>query len=245
MLPADRTDPPGGDPFQHVAGLLRKLSQEERASPILHVRRLPPVVAFSRRDTRNPGFASAVVAVVEHGFAAHVRPVGGSAAPLHGGSLVLDHYGVDPAGALSPHHRFTAVAEALRAALGSLGVDARVGPVPREYCPGDHSVNARGRVKIAGTAQRIRGRSWLVSSVVQVHGGPALRDVALACYDALDLELDPLTIGTVEEETGVRELHAVVAAIVTAYVTHGLVRPDDILDSATPAPVEAGRRPTG
>ncbi|MFC6559686.1 lipoyl protein ligase domain-containing protein [Nonomuraea cavernae] len=239
MLPADRTGPPEGDPFRHVAGLLLKLSREERASPILHVRRLPPVVAFSRRDTRNPRFESAAAAVAAHGFAAHVRPVGGSAAPLHEGSLVLDHYGVDPVGVVSPHHRFAAVAEALRAALASLGLDARVGPVPREYCPGDHSVNARGRVKIAGIAQRIRGRSWLVSSVVQVNGGAALRDVALSCYDALDLELDPSTIGTVEEETGIFQPHIVAAAITTAYVTHGLVRSGDILDTTTPAPVGA------
>ncbi|MEV0589990.1 hypothetical protein [Nonomuraea cavernae] len=98
-----------------------------------------------------------------------------------------------------------------------------------------------GQVKIAGIAQRIRGRSWPVSSVVQVHGGPALRDVALACYDALNLELDPSTIGTVEEETGVFDPHTVAAAITTAYVTHGLVRPGDILDTTSPAVVGAGR----
>ncbi|MFI6457929.1 lipoyl protein ligase domain-containing protein [Streptosporangium amethystogenes] len=209
-------------------------------SPLLHIRRLRPVVAFSRRDTRNPRFELAAAAAMAHGFAAHVRPVGGSAAPLHQGSLVLDHYGVDPDGVVSPHHRFTAVAEALRAALASLGLDARVGPVPREYCPGDHSVNARGRVKIAGIAQRIRGRSWLVSSVVQVHGGPALREVTLACYDALGLELDPSTIGTVEEEVGIPDPRTVAAEITTAYVRHGLVRPDDILDT-TERPETAAR----
>ena len=67
-------------------------------------------------------------------------------------------------------------------------VDARVGEVPGEYCPGSHSVNARGRVKVVGTAQRMvrrvavqrgagaRRRRMLAAGRHGVrHAGPALR----------------------------------------------------------------------
>ncbi len=57
--------------------------------------------------------------------------------------------------------------ERLAGALRGLGVDARVGEVPGEYCPGAYSVNARGRVKLIGTAQRlVRGAALLGASVV-------------------------------------------------------------------------------
>ena len=36
------------------------------------------------------------------------------------------------------------MADGIASALRGLGVDAHVGAVPGEYCPGDHSVNARG-----------------------------------------------------------------------------------------------------
>jgi lipoate-protein ligase A len=94
--------------------------------------------------------------------------------------------------------RFADEARRQADALRSLGVDARVGEVAGEYCPGEFSVNARGRVKLIGAAQRIVRGAWLLSSVVVVQA--ALRAVLEDVYGALGLEWDPATVGAVADE---------------------------------------------
>ena len=77
----------------------------------------------------------------------------------------------------------------ITAALRGLGVDARVGEIPGEYCPGAYSVNARGATKLAGIGQRmIRGGAHL-GGVVVASGG---REIAW----------DPATSGSVTDELG-------------------------------------------
>ena len=49
--------------------------------------------------------------------------------------------------------RFASATALLVESLAALGIAARVGALPGEYCAGDWSVNAAG-VKLAGTAQR-------------------------------------------------------------------------------------------
>jgi lipoate-protein ligase A len=94
--------------------------------------------------------------------------------------------------------RFADEARRQADALRSLGVDARVGEVSGEYCPGEFSVNARGRVKLIGAAQRIVRGAWLLSSVVVVQA--ALRAVLEDVYGALGLDWDPTTVGAVADE---------------------------------------------
>ena len=92
-------------------------------------------------------------------------------------------------------------------ALRGLGVDARVGEVPGEYCPGAYSVNARGATKLAGIGQRmIRGGAHL-GGVVVASGGREIADVLRPVYRALELDWDPVTSGSVTDELG-REVTA-------------------------------------
>ena len=94
--------------------------------------------------------------------------------------------------------------ELIASALRELGVDARVGEVPGEYCPGAYSVNARGQVKLAGIGQRmIRGGAHL-GGVVVASGGDEIPRVLVPVYEALDLDWDPSTSGSVAEELGRR-----------------------------------------
>ena len=51
----------------------------------------------------------------------------------------------DPQPPKRTYERFEEVAGLIADALRALGVDARVGEVPGEYCPGAYSVNARRR----------------------------------------------------------------------------------------------------
>jgi hypothetical protein len=72
--------------------------------------------------------------------------------------------------------------------------------VPGEYCPGAYGVNARGRVKLVGTAQRlVRGGALLGASIV-AGGGEPLRAVVRDVYAALELDWDEATAGAVDEE---------------------------------------------
>ncbi len=98
--------------------------------------------------------------------------------------------------------RFAAEAESQAQALRGLGIDARVGEVPGEYCPGRFSVNARGQTKLIGAAQRIISGAWLFSTVVVVGGAARVRAVLEEVYAALALDWDPASVGSIADEVG-------------------------------------------
>jgi lipoate-protein ligase A len=111
------------------------------------------------------------------------------------------------------HDRFRVVAGALQRALEQLGVDARIGEVPGEYCPGEYSINARGRTKLAGIGQRIISGGTHIGGVIVVGGAARIRDVLIPVYDALGLRWDPETTGSIEDEIGAVSFADVTAAI--------------------------------
>ncbi len=166
--------------------------------PVLRAYRPERTVAFGRRDTFLPGFREAVVAARRHGFAPVIRGAGGRAAAYDEGCLIFDE--VMPAGSSGIRERFAADARRQADALRGLGVDARVGAVPGEYCPGEFSVNARGRVKLIGAAERIVKGAWLHSSVVVVESATAIREVLVDVYATLGLAWDPDTTGAIADE---------------------------------------------
>ncbi len=96
--------------------------------------------------------------------------------------------------------RFAAEAQSQAQALRGLGIDARVGEVPGEYCPGRFSVNARGQTKLIGAAQRIISGAWLFSTVVVVDGAARVRAVLEEVYAALELTWDPASVGSIADE---------------------------------------------
>jgi uncharacterized peroxidase-related enzyme len=99
----------------------------------------------------------------------------------------------------------------------ALGVDARVGPVPREFCPGEFTVNARGAVKLVGTAQRVVRHASLLAASVAVVGAERLRAVLVDVYAALELDMDPATVGAVAEDVPGVGVDDVARAVVAAY----------------------------
>ncbi|MDH3294879.1 MAG: lipoate--protein ligase family protein, partial [Acidimicrobiia bacterium] len=92
---------------------------------------------------------------------------------------------------------FELFGEAVSLALGRLGVDARVGPVPGEYCEGEFSVNDGGRAKLVGTGQRLTRTGYLFSAVIMVHGADRARHALAEAYSTMALELRPETVGDV------------------------------------------------
>jgi octanoyl-[GcvH]:protein N-octanoyltransferase len=159
-----------------------------------------PTVAFGRLDTLRPGYPQAVAATRTAGFEPAVRAVGGRAVAYDETCLVLDHVAREPERTLDTRGRFGGFGALHVDALRSLGVDARLGEVPDEYCPGPFSVNARGSVKLVGSAQRVTRGGWLFSAVVIVSGTQRLREVLAPVYAGIDMPFSPATVGSVADE---------------------------------------------
>jgi octanoyl-[GcvH]:protein N-octanoyltransferase len=208
----------GADPALDVAlphALLGLIAYGRR--PVLRCYRPLPTVAFGRRDVFLPGFAAAAAAARRHGFSPVIRGAGGRAAAYDDGCLIFDE--AMPADTSQIRERFAEDAHRQAAALRRLGVDARVGEVAGEYCPGEFSVNARGRVKLIGAAERIIRGAWLHSSVVVVEGAGRLRSLLADVYGALGFEWDPRSVGEVASEAPGVALEDVRRALLAEYAT--------------------------
>lgn len=163
----------------------------------LRLARPARVVAFAKRDALSDGYPEAVAAARAAGFGSVLRLAGGRAAVFHEGTLELAHAVADPDPRPGIHVRFEATAELVARALARLGVDARVGEVPGEYCPGRWSVNAGGVRKLAGIGQRVISGGAHVGTVMVVNDAAAVRAVLEPVYAALGLDWDPATVGAV------------------------------------------------
>src|SRR4051812_14958530 len=221
--------------------LLTRVAAGELPST-LRVYHPAPAVAFGKLDTLRPGYPAAVEAARAHGFEPVLRLPGGHAAAYHRQSLALDVvYALDDP-VLGTHDRFRDEGARLAGALATLGVDARVGEVPGEYCPGAYSVNARGEVKLIGTAQRlVRGAALLGASIV-VGDGPGIRAVLTDVYAALEFPWTAATAGAVDEEVPGISVDDVDQAVIASF---GELEPAD-LDAGTLAlarRLEPARRP--
>lgn len=207
------------DPALDVAvghALLERAARRE-IGPTLRVYRPGPTCAFGRLDTLAPGFGAAVDAARAHGFQPVLRQPGGHAAAYDSGALCLDLVRREHEAIPRLQARFEAAGELFAAALRAVGVDARVGEVPGEYCPGQWTVSARGRVKLVGTAQRLVRGGSLLGAVVLVSGGARVRAVLEDVNAALGLEWNPATAGAAEDEVPGLTVAAVEAAVLDAF----------------------------
>lgn len=207
-----------------------------------------PIVAFTSRDLRRPGILAAAELARSAGFEPVVRSPGGQMVAYDSGAVVIDHVtwssGLLPAVGSTFADNAVSHANVLRA-LGS--IDARVGPVDGEYCPGEFSINVAGRTKVVGSAQRITGTGSLFSTVVQVAVSDDVRAVIIAVSDALGYELRTESIAGLRDYEPAITAGEVAAAFATDY--RGRLRmsdgrlPDSIVARAAGVdalPVEAG-----
>lgn len=182
--------------------------------PTLRLHRPARELAFSKHDRATAGFAAAVGAARAAGFNPVIRLAGGRAALFHEGTLALAWATDAERPTAGTHERFELIATVIARALRRLGVDARVGEVPGEYCPGAWSVNARGRVKLAGIGQRLVSGGAHAGGVVVVTGSELLRSTLERVYAALELDWDPATAASVADEVSGVDLDDAEAAIV-------------------------------
>ena len=224
----------GGDQALEMAmaqAMMRRVSRGESEAMLRVYRPTSRAVAFGRRDVRLPGFADAVAAVRQAGFSPCVRAPGGRAVAYTEQALVVDHVSPDPEWPSGLEGRFEEFGELWTGVLGGLGVDARVGEVPGEYCPGSHSVNARGAVKLVGTAQRMVRGAWLFSAVLVFDGASVMRPLLSEVYAALDQPFDGSSVGSLSEEAPGLTLDVVEDAMLGAYAKRFGLEPAALPDA--------------
>ena len=198
----------------------------------LRIARPGAIVAFGKRDAVSPDYPSAVHAARAAGFEAVERLAGGRAAVFHEHTIAFAHAVPDPEPRTRVGERFERTAQIMAGALRRLGVDARIGEVPGEYCPGTHSVNARGERKLMGVGQRLVAGAAHVGGVVVVDGAERVVDVLVPVYAALSLDWRPRATGSVAAEAPSVTWEAVVGAILAEYGERYELEPAE-LDAAT------------
>lgn len=245
LLPDSFPEPPEMDTA--VSHAVLRMVAAGALPETLRLHRPGPVVAFGPRDRVAPGFAAAAAAARDLGFGAVERLAGGRAAVFHQGTIAFSWAIPEPRAREGIGRRFQALAEIVVEALRSLGIDARIGEVPGEYCPGEHSVNARGRVKVMGVGQRIIDGAAHVGGVVVVTASERVRRVLIPVYEALGLDWDAATVGSVADEAPGVTWDDARRAIVDAFVgrfdlDRGRVGPDILALAADLLPRHAVTR---
>ncbi|MGH1562751.1 lipoate--protein ligase family protein [Mumia sp. DW29H23] len=208
------------DPVADVAtahALLRQASAGEIGPTVRISVPGTPTAAFGRSDVRRPGFASAAAACRALGFAPIVRGAGGRVAAYTDKALVIDHVSPDPDPGTGMRDRFRDYGALLTSVLVDLGIDARVGAVPGEYCPGEYSINARGVTKLVGTAQRVVRGAWLFSAIIVLGDGPTLRAALPVVHNRLELPFQRRSVGSVFEEVPGLDVDTVASTLLRAY----------------------------
>lgn len=213
------------------AALLRRVAAGELPGA-LRIHTHAPAVAFGKLDALAGGFPAATAAARELGYEPFERLAGGRAAVYHEGTLTIGEVRAEPDATTTIERRYAETADAVVEALRAVGVDARIGAVAGEYCPGDFSVNARGERKLTGTAQRVVRGAAYVGTVLAVQGAARIAEVVAAVYGALELDVAPETTGAVEDEVPGIGLDTVVRALLDAYGARRALEPAT-LDEAT------------
>lgn len=178
--------------------LLRRVARGDAAES-LRLYRPDDALLFSSLDARRPGYARALELARASGFEPVVRLAGGHAAVFLASSLAFAWASPDPDASLHIRPRFERVSAWIVAALRRLGLDARVGEIAGEYCPGQFSVNLGGRTKVMGVGQRVIRGGAHVGGVITIADTERLRDVLAPIYEALELEFRPETAGGIAD----------------------------------------------
>lgn len=171
----------------------------ESGEPAVRVWQPPMQVAFGRRDTNAAEYEGAAQAARERGFPPVERSVGGRAVAYTGRTLAFAVAITTDDCRSGIEDRYRTATATVLDALRELGADVEPGEPPASYCPGSHSIRVADGGKVAGLAQRVRTDVVLVSGCVVAAAAdePEIADVLDPVYDALDVDFDPASVGSV------------------------------------------------
>jgi octanoyl-[GcvH]:protein N-octanoyltransferase len=154
-------------------------------------------LALSRLDELRPGAAAARDVAARHGLDSVLRVSGGHAVVLGPGSFCVG-FAERAVTFEGTQERYERLSQALIGAFAAVGVEAESGGLDGEWCPGAWSVRSGG-VKLAGLAQRaVKGAAW-AEAVVDLAPDDDSRKALAEVYSALELPLDPDTLGSLSE----------------------------------------------
>ncbi len=166
---------------------------------ILRFRRPWPTAAFSPQDTTHADYERIKEHVRSSGYEPVERGTGGRLTLFDENALGITIIAPHPA----PHQymlaRYNILSGAIADGLKTLGIDARVGELPNEYCPGKFSVNAEGRIKLVGVAQRMNQRCLQMGAIVSVTRSEKACVGIADAYRAVGLNFDSTTYGAIAD----------------------------------------------
>jgi octanoyl-[GcvH]:protein N-octanoyltransferase len=183
----------------------------ETGAPELRVWRPHRSVAFGRRDANRDGYDRARRAARSRGYATVERSVGGRAVAFTGSTVAFVRAEPVEEARTGIQARYERASAAVTDALASLDVVVESGEPEGAFCPGTHSLSARG--KIVGLAQRVRSEVALVSGIVVACDHEQLGDVLDPVYGALDIPFERDAVGSVARAGGPDDPETVVAAL--------------------------------
>jgi octanoyl-[GcvH]:protein N-octanoyltransferase len=196
----DDTALPGPPPGDYAAWVKDRLATLQPGDAgILRLRRPRPTAAFSPQDTTHVDYVQIKERARASGFEPIERGTGGRLTMFDECALAIT--------LLAPHvephahtiRRYEIFSGAIATALQSLGIDARIGELPNEYCPGKFSINAEGRVKLVGIAQRMNRRCVQMGAIIAVARSDKACDAIAEAYRSMGLLFDPMTYGAISE----------------------------------------------
>jgi lipoate-protein ligase A len=178
------------------------LAGAKTGQPALRVWRPHRQVAFGPRDIHSDGYDRAREIADERGYAVCERSVGGRAVAYTGTTVAFAR--IEPVDDMREgvQQRYATARVDLRAALGDLGVDARRGEPEGSFCPGSQSLQAGRSGKLVGIAQRVQQDAAMVAGVVIVDDHTEIAETLAPIYDALDLDFDPRSVGSIAKAGG-------------------------------------------
>lgn len=157
-------------------------------------------IAFGRRDSNREGYDRARRIVAESEFASVDRTVGGHAVAFTGNTLAFASAEPVDDARTGIQERYDEATATLERAFGDLGVDVYEGEPDGSFCPGTHSLSATG--KIAGLAQRVHRDAAVVSGIVVACDHEQIAATLEPLYNALDIEFDPDSVGSIGRAGG-------------------------------------------
>jgi len=204
----------GADPKADRAATRRLFERTAKTgTPGLRVWRPHRSVAFGRRDANREGYDRARRAAESRGYATVERSVGGRAVAFTGSTVAFVRAEPVEEARTGIQARYDRVTDEVSEALASLGVTAERGEPEGAFCPGTHSLSARG--KIVGLAQRVRSKVALVSGIVVACDHGQLGGVLEPVYGALGIQFDRDAVGSIARAGGPADPDEVVATFRT------------------------------
>ncbi len=175
------------------------------------------IVAFGSQDRAATGYSRAVEIARHLGFRPLERLAGGRAAVFHEETLAFSFAVPDTNPAANTQDRFELVSEAIRDTLRGIGLQAHIGAVPGEYCPGAWSINIAQRVKVAGIGQRLVKGGAHVGGVIVIDDHSLIRRTLVPVYEALDISWDADTTGSIAQFSAAVTRESVGRALIDSF----------------------------